>query len=216
MLIKVINNRRATPRRPTDLRRLMGYLLTPQMSKEPLPSPPRLLGPPFLNGLITSHLPWGLGVDAAVADMAEQMVDYCRARSAGKDMPDAWYAHVIFSFAPKASGDLRVPPDPHASPPKARSQAQNALRLTFDALDFLGWSAAQPGLFVVHGDRQHIHVHGALATPVRSTSKDNVWGVMRMSRRQLWEISTMCREAFGLPEPDRVHADEHHKRWIAL
>lgn len=212
MLIKIIHKRRKSPRRPADLRRLLRYLFTPKLSREPLPSPPRLLGPPFLHRLVTSELPWGPGVEKAAADLTEQMVDYCRDTRSGLDMPEAWYVHMIFSFSPKASPALREPPDGHVVPPRNRSQSANALRVVFDVLKFLGWHPVQPGVFVCHGDRRHIHVHAVIAVPAQG--KD-LWDIMRMSRKWLWEIAQIGTDAFGLPGVGRT-AEQHQHRWLTF
>lgn len=212
MLIKIIQRRRKDPRRPADLRRLLRYLFTPKLSRDPLPSPPRLLGPPFLHRLVTSALPWGPGVEKAAADLTEQMVNYSRNARIGLGRPETWFLHMIFSFSPKASPALRDPPDGHVVPARNRSQSANALRVVFDALDFLGWHPMQPGVFVCHGDRRHIHVHAVIVLPFEG---GGLWDIMRMSRTQLWEIAQISTAAFDLPGVGRTAA-QHHDRWIVL
>lgn len=210
MLIKIVHKRRKAPRRPADLRRLLRYLFTPKLSRDPLPSPPRLLGPPVLHRLVTSALPWGPGVEQAAADLTEQMVDYCRDARAGLDMPGTWYVHMIVSFSPKAAPALRNPPDGRPVPPSNRSQSANALRVVFDVLDCLGWHPLQPGVFVCHGDRRHIHVHAVIVRPVEG---GGLWDIMRMSRKRLWEIAQIGTDAFGLPGAGRTAA-QHQGRWL--
>ncbi|MGJ7579819.1 hypothetical protein ACSFA3_06520 [Variovorax sp. RHLX14] len=80
------------------------------------------------------------------------------------------------------------------------SHSTNAIRVAKDALDFLGWSDSQPSLFVVHGDRKHVHVHAVIAIPVYG---GGTWDVLRFSRQQLHEIAKFATEAFDLPTRTR-------------
>lgn len=209
MLIKVINFRRKNPRTANDLRRLIRYLLSPKMSRNQGKTPARLLGPPDLHHLLLNSLPWGPGINDAAADLTEQMIRYTRAARAGHDIPDVWYVHILVSFAPSSARDLRNPPDPHRSPSRGASQTRNALRLTYDALDALGWPMRQPAIFVVHGDRRHIHVHGVLALVFPSGEVANA---LTTSRRVLNEVAEMCADAFGLKLTRR--ARKAHERYV--
>lgn len=215
MLIKISNRRRLQPRGPADLRRLLRYLFKPKMTWDSPDEhrPARHLGPPLLHRLITSDMPWGASADKAADDLTEQMVRYCQAARAGKPEIDPWYVHIIVSFSPKTTPDLAAPPDPHKVPRKANSIARNALRLTFDALDFLGWGQTQPGVFVVHGDRQHVHVHAVIVLPVKG---GDFWDVMRFSRREINQIARICSDAFELTTTRGDTARKHQKRWAAL
>jgi hypothetical protein len=158
-------------------------------------------------------MPWGPGIDETADDLTNQMVRYCQSARVGKHMPDPWYVHIMLSFSPKATPALMAPPDKHAVPAKARSMTGNAIRLAFDALDFLGWGGTQPGVFVVHGDRRHIHVHAVIVLPVKD---GDVWDVLRFSRRQVNEIAQICSDAFELPGGRTSTAREHLRRWMSL
>ncbi len=211
MLIKVINFKRQSLRRSSDLRRLFKYLLTPQLGAEPELN--RLLGPPQLDHLVLRHTPWGNEVDAAADDLANQFDFYVREAGVcqktcagiqgckgvktcvGRPRPASWYVHIVCSFAPITSPELRNPPDGHQSPPRNASSAANAIRITRDALDHLGWGGTQPAVFVAHGDREHIHVHTVTATPVFG---GDVWDIFRFPRSQLYEASMLCSSAFNL------------------
>lgn len=228
MLIKVINFERASPRRPADLRRLFRYLFSPQLTSDPNSN--RLLGPPLLDHLVLATEIWGDEIDVAADDLANQMDFYVREAGVcqrecalrpgckglkhcmGRERPPDWYTHIICSFAPFAAGDLRSPADPHSSPRKHASSAANAIRITRDALDFLGWSGAQPGIFVVHGDREHIHVHAVIATPVFG---GGVWDVFSFSRQRLFEIAEHCTEAFQL-STQTPKLQGYYKRWQTI
>lgn len=210
MLIKIINFRRVQPRLPRDLRRLIRYLLTPKLSANL--SGDRLLGPPQLHHLLLSVLPKGTGISKAADDITAQFVRYCRTATIGKEMPAVWYVHIICSFAPVASPDLKTPPDTHRYPPQWKSQSKNALRISQDALDNLGWSDLQPGFFVVHGDRRHIHVHAVIAIPIFNSKP---WNILRFSRMFIDEIAKTCANAFSLP----ISAQElkpYYKNWSNL
>lgn len=127
----------------------------------------------------------------------------------GRKRPTDWYVHMIFSFAPFATADLRSPSDPHSTPRKHASSAGNAIRIARDALKLLGWSGTQPGVFVVHGDREHIHVHAVIATPVFGGA---VWDVFNFSRQELFDVASMCREAFAL-STETPKLQMYYKRW---
>ena len=119
MLIKIINFKRKSPRRPADLRRLFGYLFTPQMAAEPDLN--RLLGPPELTHLVLTHRPWGEELELAANDLANQLDSYtreagvCQRECAGQPgckgirsclgtkRPPNWYTHIVFSFAPMST-----------------------------------------------------------------------------------------------------------------
>jgi hypothetical protein len=208
VLIKIVNFKRKERRRPADLRRLFRYLLSPKLSRNPQKTPARLLGPPDLHHLVLTSLPWGAGINESADDLANQFHRYCRDACAYREFPEVWYVHIIFSFAPQSAQDLRTPPDRHGTPVKRASVAQNALRLSYDALDFLGWPDRQPSFFVVHGDRRHIHVHGVLALPFPS---GEVWDALTTSRGQLNEIANICADAFGLKITKRA-ARAHQRR----
>lgn len=194
MLIKIINYRRKTPRRPGDLRRLIRYLFLPKLSTNS--SADRLLGPPELHNLLVSARPSGTEIGEAADDLTEQFVRYCRLATAGQDKPNVWYVHFIFSFAAATTPKLAFPPDTHVFPERCQSIAKNAIRIAKDALDPLGWGATQPSLFVAHGDRAHVHVHAVIAIPVFGGKN---WDVMRFSRKHLNECAQVCAEVFGLP-----------------
>lgn len=210
MLIKIINFRRKEPRLPRDLRRLIRYLLSPKLSAGA--NGARLLGPPELHHLLLSVRPWGTEISAAAEDITEQFVRYCREATVGQTMPEVWYVHMIFSFAPVASSDLKTPPDPHWHLPRWASQSANAIRIARDALDFLGWIDMQPAIFVVHGDRRHIHVHAVIAIPVFG---DKPWNALRLSRRLLNETAKICADAFHLPITARS-VEPYYKKWESL
>lgn len=225
MLIKVINFERKSPRRPADLRRLFRYLFTPQLSAEPDLN--RLLGPPLLDHLVLTHGIWGDEIDLAADDLANQIDFYSREAGVcqrecsgrlgctglkaclGRRRPASWYTHIICSFAPIATTDLRTPSDGHRTPRKWASSAANAIRITRDALDFLGWSGAQPGVFVVHGDRQHIHVHAVIATPVFG---GDVWDIFNFSREEMFLVARRCTEAFDL-STETPQLQRYYRRW---
>ncbi|WP_418319035.1 hypothetical protein [Piscinibacter sakaiensis] len=194
MFIKIINFRRASPRLPRDLSRLFRYLFRPK------PDAPderdRMLGPPELHHLVLTSSPWGDEVPSAAQELAYQYLDYCKEATVDRLMPDPWYVHMIFSFASWASGDLRTPPDDNLSVPRFASSSGNAIRIAKDALDFLGWEDAQPSTFVVHADREHIHVHAVIAIPIYD-GKD--WDILRLSRGRLFEAAQICSDAFKLP-----------------
>jgi len=225
LLIKVINFKRKSPRRPADLRRLFGYLFTPQMADEPDLN--RLLGPPELTHLVLAHRPWGDELAQAADNLANQIDWYtresgvCQRECAGQPgckgiksclgtkRPPNWYTHIIFSFAPMATPDLLQPPDTHETPLRNLSPSANAIRIAKDALDFMGWSETQPAVFVVHRDRAHIHVHVVTTVPVFG---GGVWDVFRSSRQQLFEIAKLCTEAFGLStETPRIQ--RYYRTW---
>lgn len=210
MLLKIINHSRKQARRPSDLRRLLRYLLTPQASLEGPTS--RLLGPPFLSKLALSHMPWGAEVNAAAEQLTRQMIRYCRAARVGQPMPDVWYVHAIVSFSPAASPVLKTPVDPHQHVPRWASTAQNSYRIARDVLDFTGWTLNRPTVMVAHADRRHIHVHVVAVIPVWN---DEDWGILRMSRRQLNEVAKLCAGAYGIPVASQ-NTDPHHIRWQHL
>lgn len=207
MLIKIINFRRKDPRKARDLRRLIRYLLTPKASRTKLKTPPRLLGPPIFSHLVLSSEPWEPNIAAVATDVADQFVLYCRRACAGRKIPDAWYVHIIFSFAAAATADLIDPPDNHVSPRRHKSSASNAVRIAKDALDFMGAPNSQPAIFVVHGDRRHVHVHAVVALPFVGPED---WDLLRISRVQLNEIAKICAGAFQLPLTKRA-ARAHHR-----
>lgn len=209
MLIKIVNFSRTTPRTPNDLRRLIRYLFSPKLSKSPGKTLARLLGPPDLHHLLLNAMPWGQSVNDAAADLTEQMIQYTRAACAGREIPEVWYLHILISFAPTSASDLRSPPDSHRTPSRGASQSQNALRLTYDALNALGWPMRQPSIFVVHGDRRHIHVHGVLALVFPS---GEVADALKTSRRVLNEVAEICADAFGLKLSRR--ARQAHERYL--
>lgn len=225
MLIKIIRFKRKSPRRPTDLRRLFKYLFTPKTDADPASN--RLLGPPQVDHLVLNHMPWGNDVEAAADDLANQFDFYvreagvCQKRCAGlvgckglkacvgRPRPPAWYAHVVFAFAPIASPEIRNPADDHQSPPRNASSAANAIRIARDALDFLGWGGTQPAVFVAHGDRAHIHVHAVIATPVFG---GDVWDVFRFSSRQLFDVAAACTSAFNLSTGTPM-LEKYYEQW---
>lgn len=196
MLIKVINEQRENPRSRRDLRRLFLYLFEPKSDTD---SPDaRLLGPPELHHLVTSYRPWGLETYFAANELTLQFEEYCKFATVGRAMPDNWFAHVVFSFAPWSSGNIRSPVDNFKTPFRHLSQSKNAIRIAKDALDFLGWSGERPALFVTHGDRQHIHVHGVFAV-VGHNGHD--WDINSHSEENdplLFEAGKLCTEAFRL------------------
>jgi len=211
MLIKVINFQRKTPRGTTDLRRLFKYLLTPKIIENKTGA--RLLGPPQFDHLVLTTKPWGDENDKAVTDLVEQFDFYVREacvcqRSCarpesckglktciGRGKPDPWFVHIIFSFAPIDENQLRSPADQHTSPSRWASTTSNTIRIARDALDFLGWDAVQPSVFVVHGDTDHIHIHAVIATPV---FPDAFWNVFKFQRRELFEVAKIAANAFNL------------------
>ena len=73
----------------------------------------------------------------------------------------------------------------------------------------MGWSGTQPGVFVVHGDREHIHVHAVISTPVFN---GGVWDIFRFSRQQLFEIAQKCTEAFNL-STETPALQRYYKKW---
>ncbi|MGJ7554650.1 relaxase/mobilization nuclease domain-containing protein [Variovorax sp. RB3P1] len=198
MLIKISNYRRKKPRRPSDLRRLIRYLFEPKPSVNIRDH--RLLGPPELHHLLLTARPWGSEIGESADDLTHQFIQYCREASSPGPVPEVWYVHLIFSFSPASTPTLRSPTDCHRSPASGVSHSANAIRVATDALDFLGWSGTQPSLFVVHGDRKHVHVHAVIAIPVYGGT---TWDVLRFSRRQLHEIAKLAAEAFDLPTRTR-------------
>lgn len=211
MLIKLIHRRAMEPKRPKDLRRLLNYLFTPKLSRTPLPTPPRLLGPPIVENLIQQHLPWGASVDLAAADLTQQMVTFTRNALQGQPFPHLWYAHIVMSFAPGASDLLTQPIDDR--PGKMRTQAGNAMRIGYDVLDAFGWTPTlRPGVHVVHGDRRHIHIHSVIVLP---SPTGVIWDIYRVGRRQFIDYGEACRQGYGLPKTSRTAA-RHHVRWSKL
>jgi len=211
MLIKVINFRRKTPRRPGDLRRLFRYLFTPKLVAD---TGSRLLGPPQLDHLVATDKPWGDHADEVIADLVAQFDFYVRESGVcqkicarpkvcgglkaciGRGRPRNWYVHLIVSFAATDTAALRNPPDPHHTPQKWQSVAANTIRIARDAFDFLGWDGVQPAIFVAHGDREHLHVHAVIATAV---FPDGYWNAFNFPRQRLDEIAAICADAFSLP-----------------
>lgn len=228
MLIKIINFKRKSPRRPADLRRLFVYLFTPQVAAEPDLN--RLLGPPELTHLVLTHRPWGEELELAANDLTNQLDSYtreagvCQRECAGQPgckginsclgtkRPSNWYTHIVFSFAPMSTPDLASPPDAHKTPRRHFSPSANAVRIAKDALDFMGWSETQPALFVVHGDKEHIHVHVVTTVPVFG---GGVWDVFRFSRQQLFEIARLCTEAFGL-STETPRLQSYYSKWARI
>jgi len=228
LLIKIINFKRKSPRRPADLRRLFGYLFTPQMAAEPDLN--RLLGPPELTHLVLTHRPWGEELELAANDLANQLDSYtreagvCQRECAGQPgckgirsclgtkRPPNWYTHIVFSFAPMSTPDLTAPPDTHKTPRRHFSPSANAVRIAKDALDFMGWSETQPAVFVVHGDKAHTHVHVVTTVPVFG---GGVWDVFRFSRQQLFEIAKICTEAFELSTQTPM-LQGYYRRWTNI
>jgi hypothetical protein len=196
MLIKVINEKRENPRSRRDLRRLFLYLFEPK-SDEDSPDD-RLLGPPELHHLMTRYQPWGAETYLAANELTLQFEEYCKSVTVGRDMPDEWFAHLVFSFAPWSGGNLRSSVDDFKTPYRHLSQSKNAIRIAKDALDFLGWSGERPGLFVSHGDRHHIHVHGVF--PVVGHNGPD-WDINTHSGENdplLFEAGKLCSDAFRL------------------
>lgn len=196
MLIKVINEKREHPRCRRDLRRLFLYLFEPKSNEDSEYA--RLLGPPELHHLVTSFRPWGTETYLAANDLTVQFEEYCKLATIGREMPDDWFAHIIFSFAPWTSGNIRSPADAFNTPPRHMSQGKNAIRIARDALDFLGWSDARPALFVTHGDRLHIHVHGVF--PVVGHNGPD-WDINEHNEDNdplLFEAAKHCAQAFQL------------------
>lgn len=196
MLIKVINEQRQNPRNRRDLRRLFLYLFEPQSTDNP---ESRLLGPPELHNLCTTFRPWGQETYMAAEELTLQFENYCKRATIARPMPDEWFAHVVFAFAPWSSGNIRSPSDPHKTPKRHFSQAKNAVRVAKDALDFLGWGGERPAIFVTHGDKSHIHVHGVFAV-VGHDGPD--WDINKYSlesnKAELAEVAKLCTEAFSL------------------
>jgi hypothetical protein len=158
-------------------------------------------------------MPWGDGVRQAANDLADQMFRHCREACAGKPMPHRSYVHIVISFAPAAKRVLAAPIDPHHVPPKAWSMAGNALRVAFDALDYLGWEGEQPAVFVVHGDRRHVHVHAVIALPIK---QGRTWDILRFSRKQIDEWAKITSDAFNLPLSSGKTARKHQQRWETM
>jgi hypothetical protein len=212
VLIKISNFKSKGAKRPRELRRLFKYLSSPQ-NKAQL-GHPRLLGPPELNHLVLTHRPWGEELDLAADDLTNQLDAYTRQAGAcqrecagrpgckglkacvGRKRPSSWFVHIIFSFEPIAAHDLWSPADTHKTPPRNAAPAANAIRITRDALDFMGWSNTQPAVFVAHADKAHIHVHVVTTVPVFG---GGLWDVFRFSRKRMFEIAEISSEAFGLP-----------------
>jgi hypothetical protein len=209
LLIKIVNFGRKEPRRPSDLRRLLRYLFLPKLSVNI--SADRLLGPPELHHLLLCVRPWNMEATDAAEDITDQFVRYCRESTSGRDMPDVWYVHFIFSFAPTTTPKLTFPSDTHLLPQRGASTSKNAIRIAKDALDAFGWSDTQPSIFVVHGDRAHVHVHAVIAIPVFGGTN---WDVLKISRQQLHEYGQICAEAFSLPTSMNVNS--HFRKWEDL
>ena len=210
MLLKIINHRRAQPRRRADLRRLFRYLFSPQDSLSG--SNVRLLGPPQLYKLALTAMPWGTEVADAATQLTLQMDRYCRAAKAGAKIPPVWYVHIVVSFAPAASRVLKNPPEQPRHVPRWASSAQNAYRVSRDALDFFGWTPNRPTVMVAHGDKRHIHVHVVAVIP---TIHDDDWNILKNSRRQMNEIAMLCAGAYGIPRTSRAGRKQHEK-WAHL
>lgn len=211
MLIKVIRFKRKTPRRTTQLRRLLKYLLTPKLIES---TGGRLMGPPQFDHLVVTKTPWGDVLEHFVTDIVEQFDFYAREAGVcqkscakaslgckglgsciGRDRPNDWYVHIIFSFSPEDKSALRSPPDPHNIPAKRASSTSNLIRIAKDALDFLGWDQVQPAVFVAHSDKEHPHVHAVIATAL---FPDGYWDVFKFQRSQMLEISNLASDAFNL------------------
>jgi hypothetical protein len=213
MLIKIIKFDRLAPRTRNDLRRLLRYLFEPKMLDKS--GDDRLLGPPELHHLTTSWRPWGSEAKQAATDLAIQFEVYCKEACIGKQMPFDWYAHLLFSFAPQSSDDLRSPADPHMSPMRKLSQSKNAIRIAKDVMDNMGWYDTQPTLFVCHGDKAHIHVHVVVSTLVYD---DFPWEITKYAafeeQAQLFEWASIGADVFKL-DVSTPRLKAYYKKWTA-
>jgi len=217
MLIKVIRFKRKTPRRTTQLRRLLKYLLTPKLIES---TGGRLMGPPQFDHLVVTKTPWGDVLEHFVTDIVEQFDFYAREAGVcqkscakaslgckglgsciGRDKPNDWYVHIIFSFSPEDKSALRSPPDPHNIPAKRASSTSNLIRIAKDALDFLGWDQVQPAVFVAHSDKEHPHVHAVIATAL---FPDGYWDV--------FQVPTKPDARNFKPSLGRIQSNEGHSQ----
>ena len=213
MLIKVINVARRSPRTRGDLRRLFKYLFEPKALEDSADD--RLLGPPELHHLITNFRPWGAESYEAAHELALQMEDYCKLSTVGRELPENWFAHLIFSFAPWTSDNLRSPADDFKSPKRHMSQAKNATRIAKDALDFLGWSDEFPSLFVTHGDRDHVHVHAVFPTVGHDGRSWPITNPDEYDEQVFMETAKICAETFQL-SLSTAKLKAYYKRWGSL
>lgn len=213
MLIKVINEKRQKPRTRRDLRRLLKYLFDPKALDDSADD--RLLGPPELHHLITNFLPWGTETYEAANEVALQFEDYYKLATMGCEPSENWFAHIVFSFAPWTSDNLRSPADDFKSPKRHMSQAKNAIRIAKDSLDFLGWSDQCPSLFVTHSDRQHIHVHGVLTTVGHGGRSWPITDPAEYDEALFFEAAKICAEAFQL-SLSTAKLKAYYKRWGSL
>lgn len=210
MLIKVINEPRQNPRNRRDLRRLIRYLFEPQGLEDSLDD--RLLGPPELHHLVTHFCPWGTEILQSADDLTLQIEEYCKFSTIGRTLPDDWFAHIAFSFAPWSSGNLASPPDDFKSPMRFASQGKNAVRVAKDAMDFLGWSAKSPALFVCHGDRAHIHVHAICPTVAPEGNDWRIYNNEEYPESLIFEAAKICADAFRL-NLNTAKLKSYYKKW---
>lgn len=202
MILKVIQKRRSEPRKRRDLRRLLRYLFNPPASDADGQS--RLVAPPKLHKLVLVSRPWGPGIRKAAEELTRQLDDRCRAACVGKPIPDHWFVHLVVAFAPAAKQALQSPPD-KTSKYRWGSLHKNACGIAGDLLNSVGWTADRPSIFVVHGDKSHIHVHVVALVPTRGGSD---WTIGKMPRGQQNTAAKRCAEAFNLPVGGEIRPGE--------
>lgn len=182
--------------RPGDLRIDLEYLLSPKHSEVIGVKRSRLAGPPETRGLIQSVAPWAPTVREAAQDLATQMDKFRRTVFRSQPTPKQWYVKTLISFDPRATKLLAHPSDQVEIPRKYTSIHRNALRIAHDVLDALGCAEDHVGIFVVHTDRPHVHVHGLV---VLEQAGGHRWNPFELTDSQLLAVSEVATEVFGHP-----------------
>ncbi|WP_425414285.1 relaxase/mobilization nuclease domain-containing protein [Ottowia thiooxydans] len=110
--------------------------------------------------------------------------------------PKQWYVKTLISFDPRATQLLAQPSDHLEIPRKNGSIHKNALRIAHDVLDALGCAEDHVGIFVVHTDRPHVHVHGLV---VLAQAGGRCWNPFELTKPHLRQVSEVATEVFGHP-----------------
>lgn len=191
---------REREQRPGDLRVDLEYLLSPKLTEAIGVRYSRLAGPPETRGLIQVIAPWEPTLRDAARDLANQMDRFRRTVFVTQPIPRQWYVNFFVSFDPRAKSVLSSPTDSFEIPAKNFSLHKNALRVTHDVLDALGCAEDHVGVFVVHTDRPHIHVHGVV---VLAQNGGHRWDPFVFTTRHLKQVCATASNAFLHPSPKR-------------
>lgn len=182
--------------RPGDLRIDLEYLLNPKHSEAIGVKHARLAGPLETRGLIQSVAPWAPTVRDAAQDLATQMDKFRRTVFRVQPTPEQWYVKTLISFDPRATELLARPLDGLQVPRINASIHKNSLRIAHDVLDALGCAEDHVGVFAVHTDRPHVHVHGLI---VLAQGGGHRWNPFELTDFQLLAVSEVATEVFGHP-----------------